>query len=769
MDRLTVIGKVTIKDTSAVKEWFESKEAKRWFDENWAPTAPGELPSGRIGFYDLQSEIPGLYKYLERTCEQSYNFNDLISAASYYENLGQSFSLLYLDEKNRFAVICGANIENGWILPCKFLDVSVFRNYDNVTMSSLLAADGIHGENEPMLASDISASNIKDSILEKKQELQAKKDELDALKKEQEEKLLEYKRQLEAQYKKQTDLLAQKREELDRKMEELMQQLTIIETQIYAIRCLSGEVVEFSTLTSGARASEDMPVVVHQKLRFLDEELGKALAVYGLEGDNRELRYVEDILKTREDIRELFCPGEKAVSFVKVSRSGVRYQTSDIFANMLERYKKYHGSTIGILVKDGENLYMGWTDEDKINISNDNMFYAPKKEILQESEIFENSSQNDKVSRFYIFSILQGIINDGKLLRLPEKVKVTAPSPYIVFSMADGWIEDDTFGSWTDILNATAGELSKGDAVLTMQRIMRDDAMNYNRDSTQYAAFCNNRGRGEKNRTHDVHIADCTIYPINLVDKDILYHVYYLEYPYTSEEERYNKSKDGKSWCVKYHYHELQGPPKLIKEEQCFEKGLYYPQNCGFPYKTVSNDTIAEWVQWSDAYYGKNDVRRESRMFSDSVRCYKRIFFKAEYIRTESHIFISEEKADCRGAWDSSVKKARANMEVCGDEILNLTYLDSVRVRYVIVNRKINGLRIGGQMIDYAMALKYLNKALAYLLEREKEEEKMLRKYADELPDNWQVKLATWRREKGYHSLTNTRAKAFVAHICALD
>lgn len=96
MDRLTVIGKVTIKDTSAVKEWFESKEAKRWFDENWAPTAPGELPSGRIGFYDLQSEIPGLYKYLERTCEQSYNFNDLISAASYYENLGQSFSLLYL-------------------------------------------------------------------------------------------------------------------------------------------------------------------------------------------------------------------------------------------------------------------------------------------------------------------------------------------------------------------------------------------------------------------------------------------------------------------------------------------------------------------------------------------------------------------------------------------------------------------------------------------------------------------------------------------------
>lgn len=53
MKKLTVIGKATIKDTSVIKEWFESKEAKHWLDENWAPTAPGELPSGRIGFYDL--------------------------------------------------------------------------------------------------------------------------------------------------------------------------------------------------------------------------------------------------------------------------------------------------------------------------------------------------------------------------------------------------------------------------------------------------------------------------------------------------------------------------------------------------------------------------------------------------------------------------------------------------------------------------------------------------------------------------------------------
>lgn len=40
MKKLTVIGKATIKDISVIKEWFESKEAKHWLDENWAPTAP---------------------------------------------------------------------------------------------------------------------------------------------------------------------------------------------------------------------------------------------------------------------------------------------------------------------------------------------------------------------------------------------------------------------------------------------------------------------------------------------------------------------------------------------------------------------------------------------------------------------------------------------------------------------------------------------------------------------------------------------------------
>ena len=50
-------------------------------------------------------------------------------------------------------------------------------------------------------------------------------------------------------------------------------------------------------------------------------------------------------------------------------------------------------------------------------------------------------------------------------------------------------------------------------------------------------------------------------------------------------------------------------------------------------------------------------------------------------------------------------------------------------------------------------------KALEYLDEREKKEKEMLLKYMDKLPENWQVDLTLWRKEHGYHTLTEARAK----------
>ena len=74
-------------------------------------------------------------------------------------------------------------------------------------------------------------------------------------------------------------------------------------------------------------------------------------------------------------------------------------------------------------------------------------------------------------------------------------------------------LEDHRF-SKIDILIQQANEdVAAGDMILTMQYLFPD-----RRD--RYVSFCNDRGRGAANRTHYCSVADCVIYPVNLVEMD---------------------------------------------------------------------------------------------------------------------------------------------------------------------------------------------------------------------------------------------------------
>lgn len=768
-DTLPIIGKATIKNLDALKEWNDSGEAVEFKTENWSEKRAKHWEnSEQIGFYNLQNKIPQLNTAFDNVT--GYHFTDLCDLAEFYNTLGRKLNLRYLDDRNRFAIVSGDNLDVPWLLPCRFLDVEMYKDYNAYSVAQIHSL----GENSALLSpasmDQASFDDVTNDIEAKKSEIEAKKADMESLKREQEEKLEEFRKQLELQYKEKTDALQAMKANLDMQLDALNKKLYMIESEIYVLRCITGEVVNFVQLTSGQHADQNSPVVIYQKLRFLDEELGKFLAIYDYEGTSDEMRYFEKILKNREDMQELFCPGEKSVSFVKISRTGNSFAASPIFANVLDSYKKYHGSTIAILIRDGENLYIGWTDEDKIAIVDDNVFFAPQKEtITQETEYATSSTQKEMLSRLFIFSVLQGLINDGKIIRLPQRVTVTKPSPYIVFSLADGWIEDNTYGSWEDILVSSKNEkISKGDMVLTMQRITRDDAgcYMYGR-STVNDSFNNDRGRGIKNRTHDVSIHDCTIYPINLVDNDDVWSILYLDYPYTSILHKDNlvKTERGESYTPRYEYLPLQGPPAINTRTKVIEGGK------DDRFGKVTKDNIEAYIKWKDSTYsfdGKNnDLHREISSFKGGVKCYKRVFFKMMYIKTESHYFISEEKSDSGYDWRTGrdIKKARANMEVYKGEFLDLTYLDSVRVRYAITNRKLDGWKIGGKHIDFAKALEYLNKGLDYLVSREAEEKKMLLKYTDTLPDDWPALLSSWRHEKGYHAITDTRAKAFCKYI----
>ena len=760
MGNLSVIGKVHIKDINALREWHASGEFKKWDKGNWSPSCAATNhvkweDTEQIAFYQMQERIPGLTKSLDRT--DSW-IGELLEMAEYLHSIGQPLNLLYLDDKYRFAVISGADTEKAYTLPCRFLEIEEYKDYSDYSPDQMCS---IAGETVssiiPTNQGFSSVTDVKNGIHNKEEELKEQEAALKKLQQEQEEKLEEMKRQLMEQYRPLREMIEKKQAELEEEKKKLENQLTVLDTQIYAIRCITGEVVDFTQLVNGRHVDTNSPVVIYQKLRYMDEELGKYLALYNVDGDDTGL--FEDILKNREDLRDLFCPGEKAVSFVKVSRNGVGYKKHDVFANMLQKYEKYHGHTIGILIKDGENLYIGWTDENRINVHNENIFFAPQKETVSQKteaeESYKSTSREEKISRFFIFALLQGIVNDGKLIQLPEKVSVTKPNSYVVFSMADGWIEDNTYGSWQDILDSSNGEIKRGDMVLTMQRITRDDAGDFKR---RYEKYNNDRGRGEKNRTHDVSISDCKVYPVNLIDRDEVWKFFYLDYPCMVIEHRENEktTEHGTSCQIREEYRQLQGPPTFSSQIEVLKNGMGL---CD--YGKVTEKNALEYATWNVDYYGKNGFYCEHKSFSSEKKAYWRKVYAAEHVTTEWHYFISEIKEDSGYDWrtGSQKKKARANMEVHKGEFLNLTYLDSVRLRYAIANRKVTAWRIGRCNVDYAAALRYLNNALEYLDEREKEEKEMLLKYVEGLPENWQVTLTLWRKEHGYHTLTEARAK----------
>ena len=184
---------------------------------------------------------------------------------------------------------------------------------------------------------------------------------------------------------------------------------------------------------------------------------------------------------------------------------------------------------MGILVRDGENLWIGWTDQDRIDIPDGNVFYRPetKESSIEDSKGGQRTSTKEETaSRYFIFSILQGLIHNGKLLHLPEGVQISKPNPYIVLSMADGWLEDDRYGTFSSIVERTSAPLQKGDMLLTTLSIKRDDAYS----DKKYRAWDNDRGRGSYNRTYDASIPNRSIEPVNLIDREKIYEIIYKLY-----------------------------------------------------------------------------------------------------------------------------------------------------------------------------------------------------------------------------------------------
>lgn len=87
---------------------------------------------------------------------------------------------------------------------------------------------------------------------------------------------------------------------------------------------------------------------VHQKLRFLDEELGKLASLYTIQWE--DLHLFEEFLKHSPIALDTFAPNQRCIVLVRLSRTGKELgrdnSENGTYQNLLKAYDYYHGRTI---------------------------------------------------------------------------------------------------------------------------------------------------------------------------------------------------------------------------------------------------------------------------------------------------------------------------------------------------------------------------------------------------------------------------------------
>lgn len=652
---------------------------------------------------------------IERLCEEKFSY--LRKFHTYISSNDLKWDVKYISEDPSYILISyGTDERNRFIIPdyTSWISYTPFADYSALPLSalrqltstesgsisgagSLIPGNALANASTVSLNKDIDQRKAElESVSQEMQDVEdAKTGELAELKRKMEELEAELNRKKEA-------LLAElqvKQAALAEQKEKLERELFMLESEIYSIRCLLGETVDFLRVRKGENADLHEPIILYQKMKFLDEDLGKFSIMF-----NETLKdSLEEALAVNDRLLDFFLPNNKCIALMRNSHTGKYFTRHEKYENMLDWYETLHGKQLAILIRNGENVYIGWTEEEKINIRGEDFFLTPKTTVepMPEPRKFESEkdfqkrleeeqkrNMLDALSRYFLFSILDGVSSGSNaLMPLPKFDTPEERQKHIIYSMADNWLADNRFGNFTDIIKRCNERMVKGDYLLTVQGLRPEKPYGNNPWAHLYH---NDRGIGEKNRTHDVSARDCAIYPLNLVTEDK-----------PVERIRY-KSSDG-------------------------------------------------------AHIFTTDADHADRL---DPACE----IIEHYTHIEKHYYISLVKE-----W--SYHDARANFEIYPDEVINLTYMNSVWLGYILTTKNVMGWRIGGQDVNYTYALKYIGKALDHIRGREDMERCRIDAAAGDNsitkdPD-WPLHLSEWKMQNNVRLITEYQAKRFVKYMQA--
>lgn len=639
-------AKITKKDFDAFTAYCKDKDRVK---EILKKTA--ELFGSRSGFYETAEEMFDLH--FMGTEEQKYTFNiknnrknaDLKMIADYLARNDLSWQVAEKKENILHLNFSG----NSMLWLEEFCTLEALPDYDGLSMGQIqgrLEGSGIN----PLLPAEMGSLTIndmnsrKDRLKQKQKDLKSKMDDIQyehtkelARMKEKIQKLQD------ALYKKKQELLSELNEKMNamqKEKEQMEKQIYMMESEIYTIRSYSGETVELRKIRDGKKASLDTPLIINQKLMYLDEDLARIMSIYQHD-ISMEYQMFADAAAANDEVFESFCPQERCLTFFRLSRKA-SYNSYNGEKYMYETEQLIHGKKMGFILRDMECAYIGWLDEswkkdekgEPVPVTfEENLMYQPKKTDIRELPDSKtdgtNDSQNSMLSRVFAMAVVQGILDSQGLLEFPEKVSVTKPCSYLSYNFADGWIMDDRFGDFATLVDNLNKRTKVKDQILV----------------------CKNKtygleGRGEADRTHDCEVLE----GVNRVN-------------YIEKKDRYGN---------------------------------------------VS-------------------------------------------------IYVSAKKR-------YSTKGATANILCTPREYINITYMNSIWMKYYVQTKK-----LGRYVESYAEMIKHFKKAIEVISDREAEEMRLIKQYyeeADQIPE-WQICLSHWKLNHHIRFINSFQAKRVADYLKA--
>ena len=282
------------------------------------------------------------------------------------------------------------------------------------------------------------------------------------------------------------ELQAKMMAELQEKIKAYEHELLIMRSDLTAFEYRNGLTVNFMNIHKGTNAPTQQPIIIHQKLIYLDEDLPRLKDLYDEHAGSLEVA-----LKHSPALLEHICPTSKGITFLKMRNSAGSFELNN---TVMEFVRDTMPNEVGVLVRNGENTWLTWLDSQDISLSKDS-FTSKSSD--------EETSLSLVQSRYYLFNLIMGLIERNEILQLDHVPTNMFSDTGIIWSNADSQITDSTYVELAKII-PILNQYSKADDPIYVLNSFTDSATYTGR----YGGGTTERGRGDNALTDNTSVKE---------------------------------------------------------------------------------------------------------------------------------------------------------------------------------------------------------------------------------------------------------------------